>query len=262
MKRFSKNLSVRRLRIPISSVGTAATFSTLSLSGGEIYGKRPPPPRWCGRTRRATTPVKISRWGSRSGSRSEGCSKGRSGPRRVSVLHGCGLAAPGSVGAFGDFGGRALRQRDARKRKTPCGKAALSTEKVSARTHNDPASGVITVSDNRARAIEQVEKHFSALYEGSGEDALKLRRRSTPSPPRPSTRRCTTSTFYFWTKSGATTQLAPATMSCTPAIGRTNCCGQFGRPPPLRCGRLSRLLLLAGIGVSLQSTLKEYRPLA
>ncbi|MFJ1288442.1 hypothetical protein, partial [Acinetobacter baumannii] len=40
----------------------------------------------------------------------------------------------------------------------------------------DPASGVITVSDTRARAIRQVQQHFVSLYDGGDPASLKLRR--------------------------------------------------------------------------------------
>src|SRR5262245_48627404 len=51
-----------------------------SLSGGKSIKKLLPSLRWCGRNpAKSFTPVKISKQDSRSGSRSEGCSKDRSG---------------------------------------------------------------------------------------------------------------------------------------------------------------------------------------
>src|SRR5262249_20059243 len=70
--------------------------------------------------------------------------------------------------ADGRFANEPPEQRDVLLR------AALAAE-MRKNTY-DPGSGAIAIGDNRARAIEQVEEHFTALYQGGGEDALKLRR--------------------------------------------------------------------------------------
>jgi hypothetical protein len=93
-------------------------------------------------------------------------------------LHREAIALLAILSADGRFANETAEQKDALR------KAALSAE-MRKNTY-DPASGVITVSDNRARAIEQVEKHFTALYKGSGDDALPLSVANTPSPPKPS----------------------------------------------------------------------------
>ncbi len=137
-------------------------------------------------------------------------------------------------------------------------RAALSTE-MRKNTY-DPASGVITVSDNRARAIEQVEKHFSALYEGRGEEALKLRRQyAFPKEAfltRDETRNL--SAFYFWTAWAATTNRPGDSVTYTsnwphePLVSNRPTAGIF------MWTIISIIILLAGIGAIVWYYAKQY----
>jgi nitric oxide reductase subunit B len=114
-------------------------------------------------------------------------------------LHREAIALLAIISADGRFTNGTAEEKDALRQ------AALSTE-MRKNTY-DPATGIITISNSRARAIGEVEKHFSALYEGRGEEALKLRRQYAFSKEAFLTRDEThnLSAFYFWTAWGATT---------------------------------------------------------
>ena len=124
----------------------------------------------------------------------------------------------------------------------------------------DPATGTITVSDRRAEAIKQVEKHFVDLYEGTSEAALKLRRdyafplfgQLTPGEGHQ------LSSFYFWTAWGATTNRPDNDITYTsnwphePLVGNT--------PPTslLMWSLASIILLLAGTGALVAYYAKQF----
>lgn len=124
----------------------------------------------------------------------------------------------------------------------------------------DPATGTITVSDQRARAIKQVEAHFVELYEGTSDAALDLRReyafplmgQLTPGEGRQ------LSAFYFWTAWGATTNRPDNDITYTsnwphePLVGNT--------PPTslLMWSLASIVLLLAGVGALVAYYAKQF----
>ena len=84
-------------------------------------------------------------------------------------------------------------------------KAALK-EEMRTNTY-DPANGTITVSDNRAKAIKQVEAHYMSLYQGDSAASLALRR-DYAFPVHGLLKQVEAkqlSAFYFWTAWGATT---------------------------------------------------------
>jgi len=136
--------------------------------------------------------------------------------------------------------------------------AALSTEMR--KNAYDPATETITISDNRARAIAEVESHFSALYEGRGEEALKLRRQYafpkgaflTPEEAH------NLSAFYFWTSWGATTHRPGDSVTYTsnwpfePLVNNRPTTGIF------MWSIISVVLLLAGIGAIVWYYAKQY----
>lgn len=71
----------------------------------------------------------------------------------------------------------------------------------------DVTTGTITVSDNRAIAIKQVEDHYLRLYQGSDEESLALRRDYAFSIHGllDAQEAKQLAAFYFWTAWGATT---------------------------------------------------------
>src|SRR5262249_51045968 len=176
MSRYRTTFSVPRLWI-ILSVGMAVMFGTLLALGWEIYQKAPPIPDV---VRSDSGQVIYDRenitrgqqvWQSIGGMQ-QGSIWGHGGDLapdwRAGLVHRA-ATAPLLVVAIP----RPLGHEPSDQREVLHG-AALAAE-MRKNTY-DAGSGAITVSDNRARAIEQVEKHFTALYQGKGEEALQLRR--------------------------------------------------------------------------------------
>jgi nitric oxide reductase subunit B len=124
----------------------------------------------------------------------------------------------------------------------------------------DPATGIITVSDQRADAIKLVEEHFVALYEGTNEAALELRRDyAFPLHGQLTSGEAhTLSAFYFWTAWGATTNRPGKDITYTsnwphePMVGNT--------PPAslLMWSLASIILLLAAAGALIAYYARQY----
>lgn len=114
----------------------------------------------------------------------------------------------------------------------------------------DPATGILTVSDERAAAIAVVVDHYRGLYQGNGADVLELRR--DYAFPLHSTlddsEAHALTAFYFWSAWAAVTNRPGDSISYTsnwphdPLVGNT--------PPAslLMWSIISIFLLLAGIG--------------
>ena len=176
---FRRTFSIPRLWI-ILSAGVAVMFSTLLALGWHIYQQAPPIPEsvrsqsgqviYTGENITTGQQVWQSIGGMQQGS-IWGHGSYLAPDWSADWLHREAIALLGIISTEARFANETEEQKDALR------KAVLSTE-MRKNTY-DPASGVITVSDNRARAIEQVEKHFTALYQGSDEEALRL-------PPTPS----------------------------------------------------------------------------
>lgn len=115
----------------------------------------------------------------------------------------------------------------------------------------DPASGTLTVSDERAAAIGSVAEHYRDLYQVLGAEALELRRDYAFPLHRTldDTEAHALTAFYFWSAWAAVTNRPDDNISYTsnwphdPLVGNT--------PPPslLMWSIVSIFLLLAGIGV-------------
>ena len=93
----------------------------------------------------------------------------------------------------------------------------------------DPSTGSITVSDNRARAIEQTEAHYVSLYRGDSPQSLELRRAyAFPVHGLLTEEEAKAlSAFYFWTAWAATTDRPGQNITYTsnwphePLVGNT-----------------------------------------
>ena len=81
----------------------------------------------------------------------------------------------------------------------------------------DPSTETITVSENRAQAIKQVETHYLDLYQGNTPQSLVLRREYAFPVHGTLTRKEAEqlSAFYFWTAWGATTERPGQSMTYT-----------------------------------------------
>ncbi|MBB5720190.1 nitric oxide reductase large subunit, partial [Stakelama sediminis] len=175
MKSYQTTFSIKRLWI-ILSVGMVVMFGILLLLGQQIYQQAPPIPEavksQSGETlfTRADIETGQNIWQS-IGGMEQGSIWG----------HGSYLAPDWSadwlhreaeallaLSASQPLPGVSATQAEAMRR------AGLQEEMR--RNTYDPASGVITVSDTRARAIRQVQQHFVSLYDGGDPASLKLRR--------------------------------------------------------------------------------------
>lgn len=136
--------------------------------------------------------------------------------------------------------------------------AALRSEM---RTNSyDAATGVITVSAQRARAIRQVQAHFMSLYEGDSPASLALRRdyafpvhgQLTGEQARQ------LSAFYFWTAWGATTNRPGDTITYTSNWPHEPLVGNSPTTGTLMWSLASVILLLAGAGALIAYYAKQF----
>ncbi|MEX0810136.1 MAG: nitric-oxide reductase large subunit [Dongiaceae bacterium] len=257
---FRRTFSVRRLWI-ILSVGMAVMFGALLGLGWEIYQKAPPIPAAVqsesGQVIYTRENIQAGQqvWQSIGGMQ-QGSIWGHGGylapDWSADWLHREAVALLAIISADGRFTNEAAEEQAALRQ------AALSTEMR--KNAYDPATGIITVSDNRARAIDEVEQHFSALYEGRGEEALELRRQYafpkeaflTPDETH------NLSAFYFWTAWGATTNRPGDSVTYTsnwpyePLVNNRPAAAIF------MWTIISVVLLLAGIGAIVWYYARQY----
>src|SRR5690606_1013100 len=93
----------------------------------------------------------------------------------------------------------------------------------------DPQSGVVTVGDDRARAIAAVGEHFAALFEGRSPEALELREQyAFPLAAVLTTEEAVAlNAFFFWTAWAASTERPGDSITYTshwphePLVGNT-----------------------------------------
>lgn len=137
-------------------------------------------------------------------------------------------------------------------------KAALQVE-MRENTY-DPATGTITVSDNRAKAIRQVEAHYLSLYQGSTPESLALRR-DYAFPVHglldlAEARQL--SAFYFWTAWGATTNRPDKTITYTSNWPHEPLVGNKPTTELLMWSIASVILLLAAAGALIGYYAKQF----
>jgi len=126
-------------------------------------------------------------------------------------------------------------------------------------TYNE-ASGVITVSPNRAKAIEQVTEHFSKLFMGADEDSLNLRR-DYAMPAHAFLSEDETkdlSAFFFWTSWAASTNRPDDDITYTSNWPHEPLVGNRPTPANLMWSLVSIVLLLAGIGAIVSYYSRQY----
>ncbi len=124
----------------------------------------------------------------------------------------------------------------------------------------EPANGVLTVSEARARAIASVTGHFTRLYQGSDDAAQKLRR--DYAFPRDAVldegEARAVSAFYFWTAWSATTNRPDDDISYTSNWPHEPLVGNMPTASVLIWSLISIILLLAGIGALVWYYAKQY----
>lgn len=207
MESYKQTFSIKRLWI-ILSVGMVVMFGILLLLGSEIYQKAPPIPE---AVKSASGEVLYTRSDIETG---QNVWQSIGGMEQGSIWgHGAYLAPDWSADWLHREAEALLAITTSRplpgltaEQVGAVGKASLIKEMR--RNTYDPATGIITISDDRAQAIRQVEGHYLDLYQGSTAEALNLRRdyafpvHGTISEGEARQ----LSAFYFWTAWGATTE--------------------------------------------------------
>lgn len=124
----------------------------------------------------------------------------------------------------------------------------------------DPASGIITISDERARAIKQVQAHYTSLYTGDSPQSLALRRdyafalHGTLNPDEARQ----LSAFYFWTAWSATTNRPGQSLTYTSNWPHEPLVGNHPTTSNLMWSLASILLLLAAVGALITYYVKQF----
>lgn len=260
MSSYQTHFTVKRLWI-ILSVGMVAMFSLLLAIGYEIYQKAPPIPE---SVRSQSGDILFTRENVTTG---QNVWQSMGGMQQGSIWGHGGYLAPDwsadwlhreAVALLDLIARRDLFPGVPESQKDRLYKAALS-EEMRKNTY-DAASGVITVSDDRAEAIRKVEQHFTDLYVGKNEAALKLRR-AYAFPTRfflTEEEAHNVSAFYFWTAWGATTNRPGSDITYTsnwphePLVENRPTASNF------MWSIFSIFILLAGIGAIVWYYAKQY----
>lgn len=259
MKSYQTTFSIKRLWI-ILSVGMVVMFGILLLLGQQIYQQAPPIPEAVKSQRGETLFTRADIEAGQNVWQSIG------GMQQGSIWgHGSYLAPDWSADWLHREAeallalsttplpaGLSAAQADAVR------KAALQEEMR--RNSYDPASGVITVSDTRARAIGQVQQHFVSLYVGSDPTSLKLRRDyAFPIYGELSAAEARQLTaFYFWTAWGATTNRPGQTITYTSNWPHEPLVGNSPTTGTLLWSLASVILLLAAAGALIAYYAKQF----
>ena len=124
----------------------------------------------------------------------------------------------------------------------------------------EPATGVLTVSEARARAIASVTGHFTRLYQGSDDAAQKLRR--DYAFPRDAVlddgEASAISAFYFWTAWSSATDRPDDDISYTSNWPHEPLVGNRPTASVLIWSLISIILLLTGIGALVWYYARQY----
>lgn len=147
---------------------------------------------------------------------------------------------------------------ETKEQKEALSKAALSTEMR--RNTYEPESGEIVVSNNRARAIKEVQQHYIDLYTGNGEDMLKLRRDyAFPANVFLSEKEARNlAAFYFWTAWGATTNRPGKDVTYTTNWPHEPLVDNHPPSSLFMWTIISVIMLLAGVGAIVWYYAKQY----
>jgi nitric oxide reductase subunit B len=260
MSTYKTTFSVERLWI-ILSVGMVLMFGILLLLGREIYQQAPPIPE---AVKSASGDTLFTRADIERG---QNVWQSIGGMQQGSIWgHGSYLAPDWSADwlhreaevllsisiAQNPLSGVTPAQH------TQMRKAALRDE-MRANTY-DPATGAITVSADRAKAIKEVQAHFVRLYGGQDQAALDLRRdyafplHGLLQPAEAEA----LSAFYFWTAWSATTNRPEQTITYTSNWPHEPLVGNQPTTGTLMWSIASVILLLAGTGALVAYYAKQF----
>ncbi|WP_299074344.1 nitric-oxide reductase large subunit [uncultured Paraglaciecola sp.] len=259
MKTYQETFSIKRLWI-ILSLGMIAMFSILLFLGAEIYQKAPPIPE---QVVSSSGEVLYTRNDIETG---QNVWQSIGGMEQGSIWgHGSYLAPDWSAEWLHREAENLLNLQLqspmlglSETQNMAMQKAALIEEMRTNRY--DKASGTITVSDLRAKAIKQVQAHFSRLYQGSDPASLALRRDyAFPVHGLLSAEEAKhISAFYFWTAWGATTNRPNKDITYTSNWPHEPLVGNKPTTDNLMWSIASVILLLAGAGALVAYYAKQF----
>ncbi|MDI1226409.1 MAG: nitric-oxide reductase large subunit [bacterium] len=259
METYKQTFSIKRLWI-ILTVGMVVMFGILLLLGAEIYHKVPPIPA---AVKSASGEVLYTRDDIETG---QNVWQSIGGMEQGSIWgHGSYLAPDWSA----DWLHREAETLLALKMQTPitglspAQNSALQKvelqEEMRANSY-DPVTGIITVSDTRAQAIQRVQSHFVRLYEGSDPASLALRR-DYAFPVHGllnNTEARQLSAFYFWTAWAATTNRPGLDITYTSNWPHEPLVGNVPTTGVLMWSIASVILLLAAAGALIAYYAKQF----
>lgn len=250
MSTYKSTFSIRRLWT-ILTVGMVLMFGTLLYIGSEIYQEAPPMPS---SVKTSNGDVLFTL---------DDIEKGQNiwqsigGMQQGSIWgHGSYLAPDWSA----DWLHReALALLEISAKQNPFPNIAQDQQKLMhraaiqeemRRNTFDPATKVITLSANRAKAVKSVEAHYTRLYVGEGDEALALRRDYAFPVHAFLTHQEAhdLSAFYFWTAWSAATNRPDSNISYTSNWPHEPLVGNQPTTATLMWSIVSVILLLAGIG--------------
>ena len=259
MKSYQTTFSINRLWI-ILSVGMVVMFGILLLLGQQIYQQAPPIPE---AVKSASGETLFTRSDIEAG---QNIWQSIGGMQQGSIWgHGSYLAPDWSADwlhreaeALLALSTSPVPEGVSATQAEAMRKAALQEEMR--RNTYDPASGVITVSDARARAIRQVQQHFVSLYDGGDPASLQLRRDyAFPVYGELSEAEARQlAAFYFWTAWGATTNRPGQTITYTSNWPHEPLVGNSPTTGTLLWSLASVILLLAAAGALIAYYAKQF----
>lgn len=252
MSEYSRTFTVRRLWL-ILLVSLVASFATLLYFGGQIYQQVPPIPA---AVQTAAGDVIYTRADIERG---QNIWQSMGGMQQGSIWgHGSYLAPDWSA----DWLHReavmllSLIGQDLVPGLAVAEPQHLEIRKVLLRDEMrkntyDPATQIVTVSDNRAQAINTVAAHYVALFTAQGDSYLKLRQDYAlplhAALSTPDARQLTA--FFFWSAWSAVTNRPDNDISYTSNWPHDPLVGNTPSASILMWSLFSILLLLAGIGL-------------
>ena len=259
MESYQTTFSIKRLWA-ILAFGMVVMFGILLLLGQQIYQQAPPIPA---AVKSASGETLFTRDDIETG---QNVWQSIGGMEQGSIWgHGSYLAPDWSADWL-HREAEALRTLSAQT--SPAGLSASQTAAMQRATLQDemrtnsydPATGIISVSDNRAKAIRQVQSHFVSLYEGSDPASLALRRQyAFPLFGQLSAEQARQlSAFYFWTAWGATTNRPGQTITYTSNWPHEELVGNVPTTATLLWSLASVILLLAGAGGLIAYYVKQF----
>ncbi len=259
---YSALFSVRRLWV-IFAASMLVMFGTLLYFGSQIYQKAPPIP---GAVRSASGDTLFTR---EQIERGQNVWQSMGGMQQGSIWgHGSYVAPDWSADwlhrealALVDAMARAdigtgYAELDAPEQARL---RAMLEREMRANTY-DPQSGLVTVTDERARAIAGVASHYSALFQGSSAAAQALRRdyafpveaKLTPDES------AALNAFFFWTAWAATTNRPGDSITYTSNWPHEPLVGNNPTGAVFMWTFISIFVLLAGIGALVWYYAKEF----